>query len=100
LAEGERNAGLVKLGGVLRRGGAGRDELTSAMAVANVARCRPLLDGDEVASIVDSLLRYDPASPLLALNLTAAGSVERAGRKVGDAPILDAVLAGGAWCVD
>jgi len=77
LAEGERNAGLVKLGGVLRRGGAGRDELTSALAAANAARCRPPLDGEEVASIVDSLLRYDPASPLLALNLTDAGNAER-----------------------
>ncbi len=77
LAEGERNAGLVRIGGALRRKGAGRDELLAALHAANAARCQPPLGEDEVAGIVDSLLRYDPASPLVTLNLTDAGNAER-----------------------
>lgn len=77
LASGERNAGLVRLGGSLRRKGAGRDELLAALHAANVARCQPPLTEDEVVGIVDSLLRYDPASELLVLNLTDAGNAER-----------------------
>jgi len=83
LGEGERNAGLVRLGGSLRRKGAGRDELLAALNAANVARCLPPLDEDEVAAIADSLLRYDPASPLLVLNLTDAGNAERFKAHVG-----------------
>ena len=83
LGEGERNAGLVRLGGSLRRKGAGRDELLAALNAANVARCQPPLDEDEVAAIADSLLRYDPASPLLVLNLTDAGNAERFQAHVG-----------------
>gem|GEM_PF-649413 len=77
LAEGDRNAGLLRLGGSLRRKGAGRDELLAALNAANVARCQPPLDEAEVAALADSLLRYDPASPLLILNLTDAGNAER-----------------------
>jgi putative DNA primase/helicase len=77
LAEGDRNGGLIRIGGALRRKGAGRDELLAALNAANAARCRPPLDEAEVGRIVDSLLRYDPASPLLTLNLTDAGNAER-----------------------
>ena len=77
IAEGERNAGLTSLGGTLRRKGAGRDELLAALNAANIARCVPPLHDDEVVAIVDSLLRYDPASPLITLNLTDAGNGER-----------------------
>ena len=76
-AEGERNAGLLRIGGGLRRKGAGRDELLGALHAANVARCQPALAKREVVAIVDSLLRYDPASDLLVLNLTDAGNAER-----------------------
>lgn len=75
--EGERNAGLLALGGALRRKGAGREELLGALHAANVARCSPPLDEAEVLGIVDSLLRYDPASQLLVLNPTDAGNGER-----------------------
>lgn len=84
LAEGERNAGLVRLGGSLRRKGAGRDELLAALHAANLSRCDPPLADSEVASIVDSLVRYDPASPLLVLNLTDAGNAERFQAHEGD----------------
>ena len=76
-AQGERNAGLVRLGGSLRRKAAGRDELLGALHAANAARCQPPLPEREVVAIVDSLLRYDPASDLLVLNLTDAGNAER-----------------------
>ena len=77
LPQGERSAGLMSLGGTLRRKGAGRDELLAALHAANHSRCEPPLEQAEVAGIVDSLLRYDPASPLLVLNLTDAGNAER-----------------------
>jgi len=77
LADGERNVGLVRLGGSLRRKGAGRDELLGALHAANVARCEPPLVEPEVGGIVDSLLRYDAASALLVLNATDAGNAER-----------------------
>jgi putative DNA primase/helicase len=77
IAEGERNAGLLRIGGGLRRRGAGRDELLAALHAANIARCVPPLPEDEVTAIVDSLLRYDPASPLITLNATDAGNAER-----------------------
>ncbi len=76
-AQGERNAGLTSLGGTLRRRGAGRDELLAALLAANDARCQPPLAEAEVVAIVDSLLRYDPSSALLTLNLTDAGNAER-----------------------
>jgi putative DNA primase/helicase len=77
LPEGERSAGLMSLGGSLRRKGAGRDELLAALHAANLHRCVPPLEEAEVIGLVDSLLRYDPASPLLVLNLTDAGNAER-----------------------
>ena len=77
LEQGERNAGLLRLGGSLRRKGAGRDELLAALHAANASRCQPPLPEAEVVALVDSLLRYDPASPLLVLNLTDAGNAER-----------------------
>jgi len=83
LTQGERNAGLARLGGSLRRKGSGRDELLAALHAANVARCQPPLPEAEVVEVVDSLLRYDPASPLLTLNLTDAGNGERFQAHVG-----------------
>jgi putative DNA primase/helicase len=84
LRDGERNAGLASIGGALRRKGAGRDELLAALGGANEARCTPPLVEAEVERIVDSLLRYDPASPLLTLNLSDAGNAERLRAHVGE----------------
>ena len=83
LIEGQRGAGLMSLGGSLRHKGAGRDELLAALHAANLHRCTPPPDESEVVGIVDSLLRYDPASPLLVLNLTAADNAERFRAHVG-----------------
>jgi len=94
-AKGQRNAGLTSLGGSLRRKGAGRDELIASLRAANTARCRPPLADAEVDAIVDSLLRYDPASALLSLNLTDAGNAERLRAHVGDR--FAYVHAWGAW---
>ena len=95
LPQGERSAGLVSLGGSLRRKGAGHDELFAALHAANHSRCDPPLDEDEVVAIVDSLLRYDPASPLLVLNLTDAGNAERFRAHAGDR--FGYVHAQGSW---
>ena len=75
--EGDRNGGLLRIGGGLRRKGAGREELLASLNAANLARCRPPLGEPEVFEIVDSLLRYDAASPLIILNRTDAGNGER-----------------------
>jgi putative DNA primase/helicase len=83
-AAGQRNAGLTSLGGALRRKGAGRHELMASLRAANDARCVPPLDEGEVTAIVDSLLRYDPGTALLTLNLTDAGNAERLKAHVGD----------------
>ena len=83
-ANGDRNAGLTRIGGALRRKGAGRDELLAALLAANDARCSPPLLDAEVDAIVDSLLRYDPESPLLALNLSDFGNAERLKAHVGN----------------
>jgi hypothetical protein len=77
LPEGGRNAGLMSLGGTLRRDGAERPELLEALLAANQERCQPPLEQAEVEGIVDSLLRYPPVSLLLRLNLTDAGNAER-----------------------
>lgn len=82
--EGERNAGLTRIGGALRRKGAGQDELLAALLAANDARCVPPLPLVEVEVIVSSLLKYDPASPFLNLNLTDAGNAERFKAFAGD----------------
>ena len=82
--QGERNAGLTSLGGTLRRRGAKRDELLAFLHAANRDRCKPPLDDAEVEQIVESLLRYDPESPLLALNRTDAGNAERFRDHMGD----------------
>ncbi len=84
LPEGGRNAGLMSLGGTLRRDGAERPELLEALLTANRERCQPQLEQAEVEGIVDSLLRYDPVSPLLRLNLTDAGNAERFCAHAGD----------------
>jgi len=84
LPEGERSSGLMSLGGSLRRKGADRDELLAALHAANHSRCEPPLGQAEVVGIVDSLLRYDPASPLLVLNMTDAGNAERFAAHAGE----------------
>ena len=84
LLEGERSSGLMSLGGSLRRKGAGRDELLAALHAANLHRCVPPLEEAEAVGLVDSLLRYDPASPLLVLNMTDAGNAERFRAHVGE----------------
>ncbi len=98
-AEGGRNAGLTSLGGALRRRGAGEAELAAALNAANDTRCVPPLPAAEVDLIVQSLLRYDPSSPLLTLNLTDAGNAERLKADVGDR--FAYVHAWGSWlCFD
>ncbi len=77
LAPGHRSAGLMSLGGTMRRRGADRAELAAFLLAANEERCVPPLLEQEVLGIVESLLRYDAASPLIMLNATDAGNAER-----------------------
>lgn len=60
IPEGQRNATLTRLGGAMRRQGAGIAAIEAALLAENAARCRPLLLDDEVGSIALSVSRYAP----------------------------------------
>lgn len=62
IPEGGRNAALTKYAGQLRRIGASPDELEAALLERNLAQCQPPLPPAEVASIAQSVSRYEPAS--------------------------------------
>ena len=60
IPEGQRNATLAQLAGVMRRVGMGRGEIHAALIKTNQDRCRPpLLDG-EVERVAASISRYKP----------------------------------------
>lgn len=84
IAPGGRNGALTRLAGAMRRQGADRDALLDALRRTNATRCEPPLDDAEVGRIVDSVVRYDPASVLLAANQTDLGNAERFEAFAGD----------------
>jgi hypothetical protein len=63
IPEGKRNAALASLAGSMRRRGASRDAMLSALRVENAERCQPPLRDDELARIAESVGRYEPAPP-------------------------------------
>ncbi len=58
IREGSRNMFLTSLGGKLRREGESRQEIQLHLAEANVTRCNPPLDANEVRRIAESVSRY------------------------------------------
>jgi hypothetical protein len=52
--EGQRNHGLARLAGVMRRAGFGASEIHAALDVANRERCSPPLKSFEVRKIADN----------------------------------------------
>jgi len=58
LPEGQRNDGLTRFAGKLRRDGASQSEIESELIAANLRRCRPPLDAAEVSAIAASVARY------------------------------------------
>jgi hypothetical protein len=63
LREGERNDGLARNAGFLRRGGADLPEIERKLLEANKRRCRPPLDEREVRRIAVSVARYPIGGP-------------------------------------
>jgi hypothetical protein len=58
IPEGHRNNRLTSVAGKLRRAGAGPTGILAELAEQNRTRCQPPLDGAELESIVQSVVRY------------------------------------------
>lgn len=63
LPKGQRNDGLTRLAGALRRRGATLEELETELLQVNVRRCRPALPDADVRKIAESICRYAPGGP-------------------------------------
>ena len=75
--QGQRSSTLMACAGAMRRRGMSRRSIEAALLAENGARCVPPLVDAEIGAIASSVCRYDPASPLLVLNLTDLGNAER-----------------------
>jgi len=60
LPEGQRNDGLMRLAGALRRKGKSQSEIEAKLFEANTRRCNPPLPESEVQKIAASVGRYAP----------------------------------------
>lgn len=63
LVKGERNDGLTRYAGWLRRKGAELPELEEKLLAANARRCQPPLDEIDVRKIAASIARYPAGGP-------------------------------------
>jgi hypothetical protein len=64
IAEGQRNAALASLAGMMRRGGASATAIAAALLAENKLRCDPPLAEAEVRGIARSIgLRYEAGKP-------------------------------------
>jgi hypothetical protein len=64
VSKGNRNSHLISIAGGMRRQGLEREAILAALMHENEDKCDPPLQNDEVESIVDSSLRYEPAEKL------------------------------------
>jgi hypothetical protein len=60
IPSGQRNSALTRLAGVMRRNGMSEAEMAAALHRANVDRCQPPLDAEDVDRIAASVARYEP----------------------------------------
>jgi hypothetical protein len=60
LLEGTRNDGLMRYAGKLRREGKEHPEIELKLLAANLRRCKPPLEDDEVRKIAAGIMRYAP----------------------------------------
>ncbi len=63
LPQGARNAGVTRFAGVIRRWGFDPDEMLDVLQMYNAKHCDPPLAESEVAKIVRSVSKYEPAEP-------------------------------------
>ena len=60
--QGERNAQLTSIAGILRRIGFDSDEIYDVLSRTNQNRCNPVLEEAEVRKIAQSVSKYKPSS--------------------------------------
>jgi len=60
LGEGQRNIGLARMAGAMRRYGMCQEAIEVALGIENERRCVPPLDEAEVFGIARSISRYEP----------------------------------------
>lgn len=60
IPQGKRNDALARLGGTVRRTGAGEHEVYALLAATNSRRCDPPLEDYEVRAVARSICRYEP----------------------------------------
>jgi len=77
IPEGQRNATLAKLAGVMRRRGMTEHEIEPALLAVNTNRCVPPLPEEDVKRIAQSIAKYEPAAPAT-LCVYASGRFQRA----------------------
>lgn len=66
LIQGNRNDGLLALGGAMRHHGMTEAEIMAALAIANETRCDIPLPASELSQIVRSVCRYEPSGDIAA----------------------------------
>jgi hypothetical protein len=66
LFEGQRNEGLTRWAGRLRRIGCSYEEIEANLLQRNIERCKPPLEASEVRVIANSVARYEPGRDGLA----------------------------------
>lgn len=62
IGDGERNAALASMAGVMRRKGMSEESIMAALAQENTIRCSPPLKESEVRKVAHSITRYPPAA--------------------------------------
>lgn len=60
IPDGQRNSTLTTVAGAMRKQGAGVEAIAATLATMNTHRCDPPLPDEEVATIVNSVMRYEP----------------------------------------
>jgi archaellum biogenesis ATPase FlaH len=60
IPEGTRNSYLASIAGAMRRRGKGQEAIEAALMAENRSKCEPPLPEEEVATIAQSICRYDP----------------------------------------
>lgn len=63
LVEGQRNDGLTRYAGAMRRKGHDQSEIESELLKANTRRCQPPLSDAEIVKIANSVARYPAGGP-------------------------------------
>lgn len=63
LREGQRNDGITRFAGSLRRKGKTQEQIECELLAANIRRCKPPLDNEEIVKIAASVARYPAGGP-------------------------------------